>query len=231
MAGFLAGYRQMGTQIVVIIQNESTQDEKRFEAECFVQADKGTFELETPIYEGDIVEMDDPRGGRQRRFAREVKQYTRMPQRTRVTWGSAAPARTAPVRRLHLENLHVDVISAASNLFADGHYAAAVSEAFKSIEVRVRTLTNITDKSGSKLVGQALGTSTPPLDVSTETGQSAEDEQEGYQQLFRGAMLGVRNPKAHELFKPDDPQQALEYLGFASLLHRRLDIAEAKLTP
>jgi uncharacterized protein (TIGR02391 family) len=160
-----------------------------------------------------------------------VKQYTRMPQRTRVTWGNEVPARSAPVRRLQLEKLHSDVISAASNLFADGHYAAAVSEAFKSIEVRVRTLTKIADKSGSKLMGQAFGSSAPQLDVSTEAGKSAEDEQEGYQQLFRGAMLGVRNPKAHELFKHDDPQQALEYLGFASLLHRRLDIAEAKLTP
>ncbi|MDT5322521.1 MAG: hypothetical protein QOJ56_4992 [Mycobacterium sp.] len=231
MAGFLAGYRQMGTQMVVIIQNEGTQDEKRFEAECFVQPERGTFELETPIYEGDIVEMDDPRGGRQRRVAQDVKQYPRKPQRTRVTWGNAAPVRTAPIRRLQLENLHADVISAASNLFADGHYAAAVSEAFKSIEVRVRNLANITDQSGSKLMGQAFGTSAPRLDVSTETGQSGKDEQEGYQQLFRGAMLGVRNPKAHELFRHDDPQQALEYLGFASLLHRRLDIAEAKLTP
>lgn len=37
-------------------------------------------------------------------------------------------------------------------------------------------------------------------------------------------MIGIRNPGAHELFKPADAQETLEYLGFASLLHRRLDI-------
>lgn len=38
-------------------------------------------------------------------------------------------------------------------------------------------------------------------------------------------MLGIRNPRAHELFAAEDPQQALDYLGLASLLHRRLDAA------
>lgn len=41
-------------------------------------------------------------------------------------------------------------------------------------------------------------------------------------------MLGVRNPRARDLFRLQDPQLALEYLGFASLLHRRLDGAAAK---
>ena len=43
-------------------------------------------------------------------------------------------------------------------------------------------------------------------------------------------MLGIRNQGAHELFKESDPQEALEYLGFASLLHRRIDVAESKRT-
>lgn len=55
--------------------------------------------------------------------------------------------------------------------------------------------------------------------------RAGRDEQEGFAALFRGAMLGVRNPKAHERFKATDPQRALEYLGLASLLHRRLDNA------
>jgi uncharacterized protein (TIGR02391 family) len=61
--------------------------------------------------------------------------------------------------------------------------------------------------------------------VAKATGQSGKDEQEGFGALFRGSMLGVRNPRAHDLFRTQDPQQALEYLGFASLLHRQLDSA------
>jgi uncharacterized protein (TIGR02391 family) len=149
--------------------------------------------------------------------------------RIKVTWGKAGGPRSAPVRRLAIERLHDRVITAASDLFNDQHYASAVSEAFKSIEVRVRDLARLPDKSGAPLMGDAFGTKTPRLDVATESGRSGDDERDGFLALFRGAMLGVRNPKAHELFRPEDPQQALEYLGFASLLHRRLDVAERKL--
>ncbi len=238
MAGFLASKRQtFGTQQVVIIHDEGGQDEARREVEAHIQSRSGFFEVETPIYEGDVVELDDPRGGRERRLAAEVRvnqasgrSFDRMAH-TQVIWGKAPAVRSAPIRRLAVENLHPNVIEAASDLFNDQHYGSAVSEAFKSVEVRVRDLAQIPDKSGAQLMGDAFGTKTPRLDVSTETGRSGDDEREGFLALFRGAMIGVRNPNAHELFKPVDPQQALEYLGFASLLHRRIDIAEGKLTP
>ena len=118
---------------------------------------------------------------------------------------------------------------AGSDLYSDNLYASAVSEAFKSIELRVRDLSAIPDKSGAQLMGEAFGTKAPRLDVSIESGRSGDDEREGFLALLRGAMIGVRNANAHEQFKPVDPQQALEYLGFASLLHRRIDVAEGKL--
>lgn len=64
-----------------------------------------------------------------------------------------------------------------------------------------------------------------------ETGRSGNDEREGYFYLFRGAMVGIRNPKSHELSHGDDPDEALEMLALASLLHRRLDIAARRMTP
>ncbi|MGE2835454.1 TIGR02391 family protein [Mycobacterium sp. SMC-4] len=234
MAGFLDGIRNtMGTETVVIIHNEGLEDETRTPVEAHIQGRTGSFEIETPIYEGDIVEVDDPRGGKDRRLAAEVRvnKVNGNPRmsRIKVIWGKAGPPRSAPIRRLTIEYLHPNVISASSDLFNDGHYASAVSEAFKSIEVRVRALTRISDRTGAKLMGAAFGTADPVLDVASELGHSGENEQKGFAALFSGAMLAVRNPKAHELFKPEDPRQAIEYLGFASLLHRRLDVAASKL--
>lgn len=181
MAGFLRGLGgTFGTQQVVIIHNEGTEDETRTEAQAHIQARQGFFEVETRIYEGDIVEMDDPRGGRERRLAAEVLVHN-VPggmAHTSVVWGKAGPPRGAPVRRLRLENLHRNVIAAASDLFNDQHYASAVSEAFKSIEVGVRDLTKISDKSGPKLMAAAFAGQPPSLDVSTETGRSGDDERE-----------------------------------------------------
>jgi hypothetical protein len=44
--------------------------------------------------------------------------------------------------------------------------------------------------------------------------------------LFRGAVQGIRNPEAHEQFKPLDEEEGLEELAFASMLMRRLDNAQ-----
>jgi uncharacterized protein (TIGR02391 family) len=150
--------------------------------------------------------------------------------RVRVEWGDApSPPQVAAVRRLTFENLHPAVQAAAGSFFADGAHEVAVAEAFKSIEVRVRNLTG-SSNSGARLMGDAFQPGGSVLDVAGHEGRSGEDEREGFMHVFRGAMSGIRNPGVHELFRPGDPQQALEYLGFASLLHRRIDAADDKQT-
>jgi len=224
-------FRTFGVTQVTVIHNPGRDDEERFETEAHVQAKTGFFAVDTPIYEGDVVEFPDPRGGLARRLAATVDVNNptgpsfRGMEHIHVTWGTTPPPRVAPVRRLSVENLHPEVIRSSSDLFADGHFEAAVSEAFKSIEVRVRTMTG-SGQSGVKLMGEAFGGSDPRLSVARASSQSGKNEQEGFAALFRGSMLGVRNPRAHDLFQARDPQHALEYLGFASLLHRQLDGAQ-----
>jgi uncharacterized protein (TIGR02391 family) len=64
----------------------------------------------------------------------------------------------------------------------------------------------------------------PPIrlavDLSTESGRNV---QSGFRFIFMGAVRGIRNPDAHELFRPVDEQEGLEHLGLASMLMRRLD--------
>lgn len=228
MAPLPSRFKTFGVTNVTVINNPAAADERRFETEAHIQAKAGFFAVNTPIYEGDVVEFSDPRGGTTRKVAASVDVNNptgpsfRGTEHIHVTWGAAPPCQVAPVRRLSLESLHEAVTCSASDLFADGHYEAAVSEAFKSLEVRVRTLTGST-QSGVKLMGEAFGGAEPRLPVGTAVGQSGKDKQEGFAALFRGSMLGVRNPRAHDLFRPQDPQQAHEYLGLASLLHRQLD--------
>ena len=54
--------------------------------------------------------------------------------------------------------------------------------------------------------------------------QSDKDEQKGFMQLFAGAVSGLRNPRAHG-FVQDDPERALEFIAFVSLLAKLLDEA------
>ncbi len=224
----------MGTQIVTVVSKPGTDDEHRFEAEAHVQRRFASFALDTPVFTGDVVELPDARlgpDGVERRYVAKATPLTAGPRemnRIKVEWGDEpAPPRVPPVRRLTFENLHPEVQGAAGILFADGHYEAAVNEAFKSIEIRVRRITGI-EKSAVPMMADAFRPDGSILDVASHEGRSGEDEREGFMHIFRGAMMGIRNPGAHELFQQGDPQQALEYLGFASLLHRRIDAAEQK---
>jgi hypothetical protein len=50
--------------------------------------------------------------------------------------------------------------------------------------------------------------------------QSARDRQQGCMLMFQGAMIGVRNPRAHTHGHPDDPRNALELLALCNHLIR-----------
>jgi uncharacterized protein (TIGR02391 family) len=65
-------------------------------------------------------------------------------------------------------------------------------------------------------------------DVSTTTGK---DIQDGFRFLFMGAVRGIRNPDAHQLFIPLDDEDAIERLSLASLLMRRLDDLADRSSP
>jgi hypothetical protein len=58
-----------------------------------------------------------------------------------------------------------------------------------------------------------------------------QDEQEGMMHLFMGAVMALRNPRAHTL-APDSAEEALEAIAMFSFLAKRLDGArKIKTTP
>jgi uncharacterized protein (TIGR02391 family) len=130
----------------------------------------------------------------------------------------------APGERL--ESLHADIRHVSERLFRDGHTGAAIFEAYKAVNNRVKELTGL-DLDGKALMGRAFDEQRPILKLNAGSNRSDRDEQEGFKFVFMGAMSGIRNPKAHEQLLSTDEDRALEYLALASLLMRRLDDAAA----
>lgn len=218
------------SQNVVIVHKEGSRNEVRTDARGNIQGRKGYFDVSTAIYEGDVVELPDPRGGVRRLLVASVAISDQGPlfadvNHIEVTWGKPPPTRVAGIRRLGFEGLHPLILSAGGNLFTDGHYSSAILEAYKALEVRVRRMSSL-DSSGQDLMARAFDERNPIIRLAVEYGQSGQDEQRGLKFVFMGVMVGVRNPKAHEIVNQQDPQRALEYLAMASILMRRLDDAE-----
>jgi uncharacterized protein (TIGR02391 family) len=77
-------------------------------------------------------------------------------------------------------------------------------------------------------MGDAFDKDPPELALNDRATQPEIDEQKGFAFIFKGAMLGVRDPKAHAPFEDLEERRALDYLALASLLMRRLDDAEER---
>lgn len=121
-------------------------------------------------------------------------------------------------------DIHPEVQRAVSKLFQNGHYSNAVEDACKVLDGLVKLRSGKSDISGTELMQHVFSPNNPILkfnDLSTETEKS---EQQGMMFLYAGAMLALRNPRAHELIE-DDPEKALEYIAFISLLAKSLDKA------
>lgn len=137
-------------------------------------------------------------------------------------------AESAQVIQHSLVHLHPTIRQASSSLYATGHYRQALLDAFIAVDNAVREKSQLIGN-GTRLMEVAFSPGNPVLKIG-----DSSDEQQGFLSLFRGAMLAIRNPKAHSLNGTHDAQRALEWLSFASVLLRNLDeamLAQPPATP
>ncbi len=135
--------------------------------------------------------------------------------------GGESPASKARRSFGDLE-LHPEVARACSKLFLDGHYAEAVENACKVLDMLVKMRSMRTDPSGTELMQLVFSPKAPILKFNEQQTDSERSEQQGMMYLFAGAMLAIRNPRAHGLVQ-DHPENAVAHISFISMLARALD--------
>lgn len=134
--------------------------------------------------------------------------------------------RSPILRDARLATLHPEVLAVSEQLFRDGHRAAAVFEAAKALNSRVKKMSGLTGD-GVGMMGAAFKKEEPSIVLAALTTQTGQDIQAGYRFLFMGSQQAIRNPAAHEPFGELEDDEAFELLGLASHLMRKLD--EARL--
>lgn len=128
------------------------------------------------------------------------------------------------LRDARVAALHPQIASASESLLRSGHRAAAVFEAAKAINNRVKAMTGL-GGDGAGLMGTVFSSGKPQLVLADLTTVTGRDIQDGYRFLFMGAQQAIRNPAAHEPFANVDEDETFELLDLASHLMRRLDHA------
>jgi uncharacterized protein (TIGR02391 family) len=133
-----------------------------------------------------------------------------------------------PIQLFDAMKFHPRIIQVSESLFKTGNYASAIFEASKAVHNYVRDKTGLpSDLDGVNLMERVFNENKPILQLNELLDQSDKNEQKGFKLMFMGSQMGIRNPKAHENVKQEDPNRTLEYLSMASLLMKRID--ESKL--
>jgi uncharacterized protein (TIGR02391 family) len=129
-----------------------------------------------------------------------------------------------------IRNIHQALPKSVKRLFDDGHYAQSTFEAFKYLDREVARIAN-SGQSGFKLMMDAFKDQVPAIKLTSLLTDSDRDEQKGYQFIFAGSIMAIRNPRGHEYAISDTLDDCLDYLSLVSLLLRRIEKAGFKVKP
>ena len=128
----------------------------------------------------------------------------------------------SPTRALEGLLLHPQIADASVDLFKGGHYANAIEDSCKVLDMLVKMKSKREDRSGTELMQLAFSPKSPLLKFNEQQNDSERSEQLGMMNLYSGVMLAFRNPRAHGLLN-DDPIVALEIIGFVNFLAKTLE--------
>lgn len=124
--------------------------------------------------------------------------------------------------------LHPILVEKAWPAFLRGEYETAVFQAFKEVEVAVRTAGGFAPNDlGTDLMRKAFHSATGPLTDKTEPA----GEPDALSHLFAGAIGRFKNPSSHRHVAITDPGETFEMLAFASHLLRIVDDRKKSPTP
>jgi len=125
-------------------------------------------------------------------------------------------------------SLHPVIAERVWSNFVRGEYDTAVFQAFKEVEVSVRSAGGFSPEDlGTKLMGQAFKVGVGPLTDRTVP----EAEQLAMVNVFSGAIGLFKNPSSHRHVAFDNPNVAAELISFASFLMRIVDGQAVKPAP
>jgi uncharacterized protein (TIGR02391 family) len=162
-------------------------------------------------------------------IARYAAYFENPPQGAASEMVAAFPFTSLQPLELGWPLIHAEIAKVSKSRFKSQHYADAAEAAFKLINERLKGI--VKDRigkeyDGAPLMQRAFSSDKPVLvlgDLSTMIGR---DIQVGYQQIFSGAMLAIRNPKAHSNVQID-AVRSMHFIYLASLLMSKIDEAVA----
>lgn len=125
------------------------------------------------------------------------------------------------------ELLHPRVKNLAKTRFDNELYADSVSVCLREINLIVKNFVRNAinqELDGAPLMTRAFSANAPLISFADLTTENGRNIQLGYMKIFEGAMIGIRNPKAHINMHPDR-SKAVHLLFLSSFMFVKLQEA------
>ena len=182
-------------------------------------------EVGIPVY--DILSEPELRRIRDLQNARRATplRKTRKQIREETKETKTEELQITPKKLYDLLKFHPRIVKASRSLFRSGHYPEAILNAFKCIEIFAKEKSGLKGR-GVDLMHRVFNEKNPLIKLNRMQEDFEIDEQTGFRFIYAGAMMGIRNPKAHAEVQQRDPYKTLEYISLASLLAKRLEEGE-----
>lgn len=128
--------------------------------------------------------------------------------------------------------IHSRIKKSSQQLYLDGHYTNAATDAFVEINTRVKNLFKIVSPNAPVPDGVAAMTTVfsanrPLLKIGDLNDQICHDKQFGLMNMLQGAISALRNPRLHDSEEIITKEEAMRRLMFASMLMFLIDEAVA----
>lgn len=122
---------------------------------------------------------------------------------------------------------HPRVIQLARPRFENGNYADAVLACLRELNTIIKNHVKQAinqELDGAPLMTRAFSANNPIIQFEDLTTEMGRNIQLGYMKIFEGAMIGIRNPKAHANMYPDR-NKSIHLLFIASFMFIKIQEA------
>ncbi len=124
--------------------------------------------------------------------------------------------------------INEQLYKAISSNYDKGDFTGAITDSIIYLNSIVRERTGLLSD-GVVLIGEAFGGNNPKLKVTQLKTESERNVQKGVEQILRGIIQGIRNPRSHEKHN-DNVNDANAIIFFINYLLKLIDKAKAPFT-
>ena len=122
------------------------------------------------------------------------------------------------------EEISEELYEVIAQKYENGDYTGAITDSIKHLTDLIRSTIN-SSEDGQKLVAEAFDGNSPILKFTKMESESEINDHKGLTFLLKGIYMGIRNPRAHELYA-DSKEDCDSLIIFINYMIEKIPVSQ-----